>query len=276
VVSDEDTSGAGKRRRLTDWLGMGRKGGWRPRTDPVRGRRRALKEEVGYWDHWLATRGGKYAPEFAERFDPAAEVTDPALRTVLGDLEKRAPEVVSILDVGAGPASTVGHRFCGRPVEVTAVDPLADHYRRLLNEHGLEPPVLTERLQGEQLVERFGRGQFDVAYARNALDHAVDPVAIAENMLEVVRPGGYVVLRHVRNEAVRQRWIQLHQWNFDERDGRLVVWRPGVEIDMAERLATATISCYTEASEEPGVTWVVAVIPRSGSQELRVYSTTAP
>lgn len=244
---------------------MRRKRGWRTRSDPVRGRRRALKEEIGYWDDWLATRGGKYADEFAERFDPTGEVTDPALRAVLVDLEKRPSEPVSILDVGAGPATTVGHRFSGEPVAVTAVDPLAEHYRRLLRKHRLEPPVLTERVDGEALVERFGNERFDVAYARNSLDHAVDPVAIAENMLEVVRPGGYVVLRHVRNEAVRQNWIQLHQWNFDERDGELVVWRPDVRISVDERLAPAKISCRTEASDEPGVAWVVGVIAKGGT-----------
>jgi SAM-dependent methyltransferase len=244
---------------------MRRKRGWRSRTDPVRGRRRALKEEIAYWDDWLATHGGKYAAEFAERFDPTCEVTDPALRIVLGDLEKGAPDVISILDVGAGPATTVGHRFAGEPVAVTAVDPLADHYRRLVRKHGLDPPVMTERVDGERLVECFGRGQFDVAYARNSLDHAVDPVAIAENMLEVVRPGGYVVLRHVRDEAVRQKWVQLHQWNFDERDGKLVVWRPDVEIRVAERLASANVRCHIEASDEPGVEWVVAVIAKEGT-----------
>ena len=124
---------------------------------------------------------------------------------------------------------------------VTAVDPLADDYRRLLLEYGLEPPVRTERLEGERLVERFGSGRFDIAYARNALDHAVDPITIVGNMLEVVRDGGYVVLRHVRNEAVRQRYRQLHQWNFDARAGELVLWRPDEVISLAERLRLGTV-----------------------------------
>jgi SAM-dependent methyltransferase len=224
----------------------------------VRGRRRALKEETGYWEGWLATRGGRYADSFAYHFDPSSEVADSALRAVLAGLQRRTRGTISILDVGAGPASTVGQRFCGRPVAVTAVDPLADDYRRLLLEYGLEPPVSTERLEGERLEERFGNGRFDVAYARNALDHAVDPIAIVENMLKVVCSGGYVVLRHVRNEAVRQRYTQLHQWNFDERAGELVVWRPGTEVGIAERLDPATLSCHTEAND----TWVVVVIAK--------------
>jgi SAM-dependent methyltransferase len=224
----------------------------------VRGRRRALKEEIGYWEGWLASRGGRYADGFAYLFDPNGEVADSALRAVLAGLKKGEQGTAEILDVGAGPASTVGQRFRGELVVVTAVDPLADNYRRLLLEYGLEPPVWTERLEGERLVERFGRERFDVAYARNALDHAVDPVVIVENMLEVVRKGGYVVLRHVRNEAVRQRYTQLHQWNFDERAGELVVWRPGEEISLSERLGTAAVSCHVEAN----ATWVIVVIAK--------------
>jgi hypothetical protein len=38
-----------------------------------------------------------------------------------------------------------------------------------------------------------------------------------------------------------------------------------VEITLAERLAPAKVSCHTEASDEPGVTWVVGVIVKGGS-----------
>ena len=229
------------------------------------GRGHALGEEVDYWEQWLADRGGKYADEFAQRFDPAAEVTDLTLRAVLSELRRQGRAEPSILDVGAGPASTVGHRLEGGPVSLVAVDPLANDYRRVLDEHGLKPPVPTERLEGEQLVERFGSGRFDVAYARNAIDHSVHPIVIIENMLAVVRPGGYVVLRHVRNEAVRQDWAQLHQWNFDVRESELVIWGADTEIRLAEHLPGATASCHVEPSDEPGVTWVVAVIRKARS-----------
>src|SRR5262245_46824599 len=87
-----------------------RGGGWRRRDDPVRGRRRALQDEVDYWGNWLATGGGKYPQDYAHRVDPEAEVDDPALREVLAGISGQA---VSILDVGAGPLSAVGYRFPG-------------------------------------------------------------------------------------------------------------------------------------------------------------------
>jgi SAM-dependent methyltransferase len=245
--------------RLVRRFGRRHEQPWRTRDDPVRGRRHALREEVEYWQHWLATQGDKWADDYKYRLDPNAEVADPALRDALTRLSQ---DRVSILDVGAGPVSSVGYRFPGKRLVLSAVDPLADHYDRLLAKQGVDPPARTERAEGERLLEHFGPDRFDIAYSRNALDHAVDPVLIIENMLGVVRTHGYVVLRHVRNEAVNQAYVQLHQWNFDERDGRFLIWRPGSETDLTETLAgRAETHCRLE-SEDDGIAggWVVCRI----------------
>jgi len=242
-------------------------GSWRTRTDPVRGRKHALREEVGYWRDWLANAGGKWAAEYAYRFDPAAEVADPALRELLAASPR---DEVSVLDVGSGPVSTVGYRVPGKSIALVPVDPLADEYDRLLARAAVVPPVRVLRADGEHLLEQLGRDRFDIAYARNALDHAVDPLAIIENMVAVVRPGGNILLRHVRNEAVRQAYVQLHQWNFDRHDGHLVAWRPGETTDVTAALAgRADVRCYLEPAEEDGATeWVVCVIHRHADQPL--------
>jgi SAM-dependent methyltransferase len=104
-----------------------------------------------------------------------------------------------------------------------ATDPLAGAYDRSMRQAGVTPPVRTIALDGERLVEHFGADRFDIAYARNAIDHALDPARIIEQMLGVLRPQGHVVLRHVRNEARRQDYVQLHQWNFDQQDGDLII-----------------------------------------------------
>lgn len=193
-----------------------------------------MREEVGYWADWIGSGGGKWAEDFAFRFDSESEVEDPALRAALA---ATSATEVTILDVGAGPATAVGRRYPGKRLSVVAVDPLGDRYAKLLRRAGISPPVWTERLEGEELERRFGRDRFDIAYARNSLDHSVDPVLIVEQMLAVVRPGGKVVLRHGRNEAVVEDYVQLHQWNFDLDEGHFVIWRPGQRTDMTERLA---------------------------------------
>src|SRR5438046_3597674 len=35
------------------------------------------------------------------------------------------------------------------------------------------------------------------------------------NMVRVVRPGGYIILRHRRNEGMAEAYRGLHQWDFD-------------------------------------------------------------
>jgi SAM-dependent methyltransferase len=230
-------------RALRARLGRDRAGAWRVRTDPVRGRSGALEEESGYWSDWLAARGGKWAEEFARRFDPEAEVEDGGLREVLAAL----PPGARVLDVGAGPASTVGTRFRGQPLELVAVDPLAEEYARSLSRERLVPPVPTQAIAGEELTARLGPDRFDVAYSRNALDHAVDPAVIVDEMVGVVRPGGVVVLDHVQNEGERNGYEQLHQWNFDVFDGHLIVWRNDRRIDLTDRLRDrADVRCRLE------------------------------
>jgi hypothetical protein len=152
---------------------------FRMRRPPAVHRRAALEDEVEFWRNWFATGGLQWPEDYRFRTDPAAEIDDPVLRQVLEEI----PETkVSILDVGAGPISGIGFHYPGKELALTAVDPLAHEYDRILSEHGLEPPVRTEPLRGEDLLSRFAPDSFDVAFARNALDHAVDPLPIIHNM----------------------------------------------------------------------------------------------
>lgn len=240
---------------------------WRTRTDPVGGRRRALGEEVAYWRDWVATGGGKWAEDYKSRFDATAVIGDPALRAILEALND---EEIAIVDVGAGPVSTVGYRFPGKKIRLVPVDPLADEYDRMLAKAGVVPPVKVARAHGERLVEELGPATFDIAYARNAIDHAVDPLPIVQNMFAVVRPGGHVVLRHVRNEPVRQAYVQLHQWNFDRRDDQFIAWRPEAERNISEAFAGhAVVRCSIEpASDDDDFEWVVCVIRKNLEQPI--------
>ena len=200
---------------------------------------RGLPSETGYWEKWIARRGdpdpGRLTDSFEWRLDPESEVQEP-LRGVLDRLEGPA---VSILDVGAGPLTSVGKRHPGKQIEVVAIDPLAAEYDALLERAGIEPPVRTRPGRAELLLQEFGAGAFDVAHADNALDHCADPVAAIEEMFAVVRPGGYVVLRHGPNEAERNHYRGLHQWNLEASGDRLVVWGRGESHDVGSRLGPA-------------------------------------
>lgn len=186
--------------------------------------------EIAFWRGWITTRGDRWPDDYARRMDPESEVQDPL---IIACVEATDHEPVEVLDVGAGPVSIVGSRCGERVLKITAVDPLAEAYEGLFADAGIRPPVLTVKGCGEDLSEQFEPGTFDVAFASNALDHATDPALCVRNMAQVVRPGGFVVLRHFRHEGETRGYGGLHGWNFDCVDGDLHVWgRDGEAVDV--------------------------------------------
>jgi SAM-dependent methyltransferase len=219
-----------------------------------------LPEELAFWEKRLrdpdvATNWHAYA----HRTDPDAPVGDPVVTALLDQI----PEAdVSILDVGAGPLTALGKTHPGKNVRITATDPLADHYNRILREAGIDPPVQTVACRGEELRERFAAGTFDIAFSQNALDHSIDPAKVIEDMVELVGEGRYVVLRHLRREGRGQNYWGLHQWNFDLEDGDFVLWRARREkVNMTRRLARVA---QLEAEIRDG--WIICLITKRGRE----------
>lgn len=182
--------------------------------------RGGTEHELRFWEWWLRERGGPRPENFAKRFDPAAPLE---LDTRHVDLPGGGE--LHVLDVGAGPASSVGKVLPGYEVHLVPVDPLADDYARLLDEAGLRPPVPTRRGEAEELVEAVGEERFDIVHCRNALDHSYDPLRALGQMLAAARPGGTILLLHRENEGEHEQYAGFHAWNLTERDGRFVIWR---------------------------------------------------
>jgi SAM-dependent methyltransferase len=222
------------------------------------GRDRALRVEVDFWERWIA-RGGVKLEERLDR-----RLTDRAVIECL----RRIPEPeVEIVDVGAGPLTTLGTDFAEKRVSLTAVDPLADHYDRVLHKVGITPPVRTTQCAGEDLLGRFGADRFDLVFCENALDHTPDPLAILTNMFGVVKPGRFVVLNHFRNEAEHASYGQLHQWNFDEQGGRCWLWRDQEHRDVGEFFSgRAVVACRREQQVGDARERVICVITKNGDE----------
>jgi SAM-dependent methyltransferase len=217
--------------------------------------REGLGYEVSFWQRSVRTRGAEWPEDFVRRVASEQQVTDPLLLECLRRFETGK---VTVLDVGAVPISLVGTSAPSREINLTATDPLAAEYAGLLADAGITPPVPTELCHGERLLERFARDSFDVAYARNSLDHSYDPQLIVENMVSVVRPGGFVILRHKANEGERESYSGLHQWNFDVESGRLVIWNARGRSDVLSTVTAPTLQ-WTHRNRSG---WVVSVIKR--------------
>jgi SAM-dependent methyltransferase len=197
--------------------------------------------EVDFWAAWLVGAPGteEWASDRESRLNPNTQIRDPLVRS---ELERNPANEISILDVGAGPVTNLGFRYPGKTLTIVPIDPLADDYDRLLLDADLVPPIRTIGVAGEALLEHFGPGRFDIAYAANSLDHSADPLTIISNMTAVVRAGGVVLLRHKRNEGESALYGGLHQWNFDVVDDSLLLWNNAIEINvrtaLEERAAT--------------------------------------
>jgi SAM-dependent methyltransferase len=215
-----------------------------------------LDYEVTFWERWLETQGAEWPEDFARRVADVQPVTDGLLLECLSRLEV---DPIAVLDVGAGPISLVGTLAPGKTIRLTAVDPLAEKYARLLSNAGIHPRVPTERCDGERLLEKFERGSFDVAYARNCVDHSYDPILVIESMLGVVRPGGFVVLEHWANEGERENYSGLHQWNFDLKHGKLLLWNASSRRDVGSSLQTPALAWFNRDHDG----WLVCVFQRA-------------
>jgi hypothetical protein len=85
---------------------------------------------------------------------------------------------------------------------------------------------------------------------------------VITNMVQLVKEGRFVVLRHVRRVAQLNLYRGLHQWNFDIERGEFVIWRPGREKVSMNRVlgAAAAIECFEEGA------WVVCLLTKTGEE----------
>jgi SAM-dependent methyltransferase len=175
-----------------------------------------------------------------------------------------------ILDIGAGPLTTVGKVCDGSRIDLLAIDPLASVYDLLLEKNGITPPVRTKYGEAEQVAEMYADGSFDLVHAANSLDHSHDPVAAIKAAARVVRPGGHVFLEHILNEGAREGYGGLHQWNFGvEGDSFTIASSSGQKTDMAKEfagVANVTHSIYEIGDPRTGVplTILTVQIQRTG------------
>jgi SAM-dependent methyltransferase len=193
-----------------------------------------LPTEVGHWDIWLRTRGMADPGDFARRVAP-----DQPLQEHLKQLLPQSDgKPYRILDIGAGPLTTVGKVCDGRRIDLLAIDPLASVYDMLLEKNGITPPVRTKYGEAEQVAEMYAEGSFDLVHAANSLDHSHDPVAAIKAAARVVRPGGHVFLEHILNEGAREGYGGLHQWNFGvDDDSFTIASSSGQKTNMAKEFA---------------------------------------
>src|SRR5690606_31609136 len=114
-------------------------------------------------------------------------------------------------DVGSGPLSMLNYGAYHNLFELTCSDPLGLEYEKLLKKNNLKNQTHIIPCSGEKLTDQFGINKFDMVWMHNAIDHAKDPVAVFEQLVSILRPGGYLVVQGWTREGTAEGWNGLHQ-----------------------------------------------------------------
>lgn len=212
----------------------------------------AYQDELAWWQEFIGVSG---IETLTKQADPTNPVVDYIAKYLKSPQDK-------VLDVGAGPLTQVGYMFQGQMIPITAVDPLADAYNAI--PFPCPKPVTTQFGFGEDLSQLFPCDTFDIAHARNSLDHSADPLCCITEMLKVVKPGGHVILHHCRSEGSRGGYGGLHQWDFFDSDGNFYISNSKRDTVinvtrhlgyMAEQVEFSTPSIYSKILDDD-VVWV--------------------
>lgn len=206
-----------------------------------------VQSEVDFWRAvFVGEQYPDYRREMLQRIDPAAPVVPYIAHSLPRDVP--VPQL-RILDVAAGPVSCVGWQIGGERPQLTPIDALATHYRTILDEFGLTPPVYTQECDGENIRPRFAPDSFDLVHIRNALDHCYDALAVMRNMLEVLKPGGALIVCGYSDEAEFGHYDGLHQWNIRGEGKQMVIWRPDQRHIVNDLFAAQLASVFVEQDD---------------------------
>jgi SAM-dependent methyltransferase len=187
--------------------------------------------EISFWSDYLIAPTGIFDSESRRAAFPRF------LLPFLHQLNSAAGGPPRLLELGSGPVSLLAWGVDQEAVEVTAVDPLARTYEEMMKSYDYDYPVCPVEGCGEKLFDRFDRGEFDVAYTSNALDHTASPSACMKNLSGVVRPGGLICCEGFEREGSSSGWQGLHQHDLIASDGQLLcIDRQGREANLSSDL----------------------------------------
>jgi SAM-dependent methyltransferase len=203
-------------------------------------------EELAFWRTYLREHGR----EACDRTRWKEAFPSPLLDHIESLRVGRARKP-RLLEVGSGPVSLMAWGADQGLFEITAVDPLAREYERLMRRVPCSYPVKPTKGFGEHLSALFAPNTFDLAYSSNALDHASSPRRCLEALAQVVDEGGIIYCEGFVREGTNADWRGLHQHDLVPEDGHLVRYgRDGSRSVVTEGLAVEVTDQRVETLTE--------------------------
>lgn len=202
-----------------------------------------IPSEIKFWDKLMESRGKVGGSEYVFNFRIAPD-TPFLLEDELEHCE------TTFLDVGSGPFSNCGIKTSKTNLFFTAVDPLATIYQKIKIKHNISSPITPLAGTVEMLGEQFDKNSFDIVHISNALDHCFDPMEGIRQMLYVCKIHGKLILRHNANEAEKNHYRGLHQWNIEIEEGKFILWNKDMKIDVGEEIKDFAIVEKAQVAQE--------------------------
>lgn len=200
-----------------------------------------ILDELRFWWNILAKRTS--SPEKAVFLEKFLLKHDFAY----GDQLDGGPRDIEVLDIGCALFPAIGRNFGNQTVHVTAADPLATGYNRLMDLFGIERQYNLVFGVAEQTATIFGEDRFDFILAQNSIDHSYDPASAFEQICKALRSGGAAQFEHYSNEAENQNYHGFHKWNLEPHsEGCIRIWnlQNDVLFDFSEHGCEAKIHTY--------------------------------
>ena len=235
-----------------------------------------ISSETAFWDEWLRTKGNTTGGDYQADFRRRLNASEPFFqqRRLLARRASGQTEFV-VLDVGAGPLEGAGFKITQGDeqfrLEVVPVDPLARHYEVLLQKHGVMPVVRTWPLKAEELTTRFNPNYFDFVYAVNALDHSLHPMTALRQMMEVVKGGREVMVTSHSNEAARGDYFGMHQYNFQNVNGTLIIHSKHLPRDLVVAEELRDLVTSVRCSRNSSVTEKHTLLAKRTSTRIQCF-----
>jgi SAM-dependent methyltransferase len=182
--------------------------------------------EKFFWARYFNERKKRYG-DVKKPFSATEENTQSTkiVLETMANLRKTFPNKLSLIDVGAGPFSVfnIDYLLTCQDLEIVTLDPLATFYNKLHERFQTNYKLEITEGSGEDLVKQFGKNRFHLAFTENALDHSANPLAFAKNLLDIVMPGGYLIVIGYLNNGTLEKWQGLHKWDVGIDNGELIV-----------------------------------------------------
>ena len=122
-------------------------------------------------------------------------------------------DTLKTLEIGSGPNSNLSYWVDEKLIKVTAIDPLADLYKKMMKKLKYQYPIVPMKLKGEDLPKIFKKESFHIVFAQNSLDHAENPLECFRNGYNLLKKGGLFFVCTNKREGSRKSWAGMHKYD---------------------------------------------------------------